>query len=109
MRIFEQTTDPLTGMKTTIGAQDGKLIVQKYQDVQPSLDYATELRNASEYSSGGIKSNFWHCVHIPEAVALQMLTEDGFDVYSQPAKEVRAFLSRNKDKYGRLFTTGGRF
>ncbi len=109
MRVFEQTVDAVTGLKTTIGAEDGKLIVKTEQDVLPSLDYATELRNNADYSSQGIKKNMWHCVHIPEAVALQMLTEDGFDVYTQPAVEIRKFLMRRKDKYGRLFTTAGRF
>jgi hypothetical protein len=109
MRIFESTVDALTGMRTTIGAQDGKLIVKKEQDVEPMLDHSTMLRNAPEYSAGGIKANWWHCVHIPEAVALQMLTEDGFDVYCEPAKEIRKFLSRNRAKYSRLFTTAGKF
>ena len=109
MRIFESTVDPLTGLTTTIGAQDGRLIVKTEQDVSPSLDYSLALRNATEYSKAGIKQNMWHCVHIPEAVALQMLTEDGFDVYRQPAREIRKFLARRKDKYGKLFTTEGRF
>jgi hypothetical protein len=109
MRIFESSVDRLTGLKTTIGAQDGKLVVQTEQDVSPALDHATSLRNADDYSAAGIKANFWHCVHIPEAIALKMLTEDGFNVWAAPAKEVRKFLSRHKEKYGSLFTTRGAF
>jgi hypothetical protein len=109
MRVFERTTDPLTGLRTTIGAQDGRLVVKTEQDVAPSMDHALALRNSQEYSAAGIKGNFWHCVHIPEVVALQMITEDGFNVYTQPAREVRKFLAKHKDKYGRLFTTTGAF
>lgn len=109
MHVFERSIDPLTGMRTIIGAEDGKLVVKQEQDVAPAIDHATNLRNHTDYSAAGIKANFWHCVHIPEAVALQMLMEDGFDVYSENAKDVRKFLSRNKAKYGNLFTTGKRF
>jgi hypothetical protein len=109
MHVFERTYDPLTGMRTTIGTQDGKLVVKQDQDVAPSLDHSTGLRNNNEYSAAGIKKNMWHCVHIPEAVALQMLMEDGFDVYTENARDVRKFLSRNKAKYGYLFTTAGKF
>jgi len=107
MHIFERTTDPLTGMVTTIGTQDGKLVVKTEQDVTPSLEYSTELRNSDAYSAAGIKANWWHCVHIPQAVAMQMLTEDGFDVYKENAKDVRKFLRRNRAKYSNLFTTAG--
>lgn len=109
MRIFESTVDQLTGVRTTIGAQADKLVVKTEQDVAPHLDHSTALRNADEYSKAGIEHNFWHCVHIPEAVCMKMLTEDGFNPYTQPAKELRKFLSRNRAKYGNLFTTRGAF
>ena len=48
-------------------------------------------------------------MHIPETIAMKMLVEDGFNVYTEPAKSIRRFLSRNKEKYGNLFTTGGKF
>lgn len=108
MRIFEKSYDPFTGMTTTYGAEDDKLVIKTDGDVSAALDYATKLRNAPEYSANGIKKNFWHAVHIPDIVAMKMRTEDGFDVYAANAKEIRQFLVRNRDKYGNLFTTGGK-
>lgn len=108
MRVFEKTFDPLSGITTTIGSEDDKLVVKYDADVTPSLDHATKLRNAPEYSASGIKNNLWHTVHIPEIVALKMKMEDGFDCYAASAKEVRQFLARNRDKYGNLFVTAGK-
>lgn len=108
MRIFEKSFDPMTGVTTTIGAEDGKLIVKSDQDVGPSLEYTKNLRNADEYSRGGIKRGLWHTVHIPDVVALKMKLEDGFDIYATSARELRQFLSRNRDKYGYLFVTEGK-
>ena len=109
MRIFEKSHDNFTGITTTIGAEDNKLVVKYDADVSAALDYATKLRNAPEYSANGIKKNFWHTVHIPDIVILKMKMEDGFDCYTASAKEIRMFLRKNKDKYGNLFVTGGKF
>jgi hypothetical protein len=107
--MFEDSYDAMTGMRTRIGTQNDKLVVQYESDVEPALDYAQNLRNAPEYTAAGIKSNLMHCVHIPNSVILKIKTETGFDIYTQPAKAVRKFLAKNKDKYGRLFTTAGAF
>ncbi len=108
MRIFEKTHDPFTGITTTIGSDDDKLVVKSDADVSAALDYATKLRNAPEYSAGGIKRSMWHTVHIPDIVILKMKMEDGFDCYTANAKEIRQFLAKNRAKYGNLFTTEGR-
>lgn len=109
MHVFEKTFDPLTGIWTTIGHQDGRLVIKADGDVSPHIDFSTKLRNADGYTQEGIKKGLWHCVHIPELIAMKMLTEDGFNVYTEPAREVRKFLSRNREKYGNLFTTRGAF
>jgi hypothetical protein len=108
MRVFEKTYDPFTGVTTTIGGEDDKLIVKSDADVSAALDYASKLRNAPEYTKAGIKANMWHTVHIPDIVILKMKMEDGFDVYSATAKEIRAFITKNRDKYGNLFVTEGK-
>lgn len=108
MKVLGYEYDPLTGVKVTHGFQDDLLVVKTEQDVAPALDYLQKLRNAPEYSKEGIKKNFMHAVHIPDAVAAKMLTEDGFDVYRRSAKEVRLFLRRNRDKYGYLYATAGK-
>ncbi len=107
MRIFERTHDPVTGITTTIGAQDDKMVVKSEGDVSASLEYAQKLRNAQEYSKAGIKRGMWHCVHIPPIAIMKMMTEDGFNVYTASAKELRQFLAKNRDKYGYLFVTEG--
>lgn len=109
MQVFEKTKDPLTGLVTTMGSEDGKFVIQYEQDVAPSLDHALALRNDTDYSKAGIDKGFWQCVHIPDAALLKMKMEDGFDGWAASARELRQFLSKNKAKYGNLFTTGGKF
>jgi hypothetical protein len=108
MRIFEKEFDPLTGVMTVWGADDGKLVVKSMQDIGPMLERAKRLRNAADYTKTGIKQNFMHAVHIPDSVGLKMRTEDGFDMYTATARELREFLRKNRDKYGYLFVTEGR-
>jgi hypothetical protein len=100
--------DPLTGLKTTFAVEDGELRVNYAQNNEATYERMQKLRNAEEYSRQGIKNNLWHAVHITEQDAMRMLVEDGFDVYKEPAKDIRAFLRRNRDKYGHLFATTGR-
>jgi len=109
MHIFERSYDPLTGLWTTIGTQDDKLVVKTEGDVSAAMDHATELRNDDEYSRVGIKKNWWHAFHIPTIVALKMISEDGFDPYKQPTEETFKFLRRNREKYGACLTTRGAF
>jgi hypothetical protein len=105
MKILGVEYDPLTGVKTTYGAEDGKMIVKTEQDVAPHLDYTQALRNDPDYAKRGIKQNFQHIGHIPNSVVAKMLTEDGFDVMRFPAREVVKFLRKNWDKYGKLIVT----
>ena len=109
MRILGQEYDPLTGVKTTYAAQDGKLIVKTEQDVAPHLDYSIGLQNDPEYAKQGIKKNFQHIGHISNVVIAKMLTEDGFDLLRAHTSEVFAFLRKHRDKYGYLITTAGKF
>jgi hypothetical protein len=107
MRVFEKTFDPLSGITTTIGSEDDKMVVKSDADVSAALDYAKRLRETPEYTKQGIKNNLWHTVHLPDIVILKMKMEDGFDVYSSTAREIRQFLNKNRDKYGYLFVTEG--
>lgn len=107
MRLFEKKKDHLTGLVTSIGSEDDKMVIRYDQDVEGALDYTSRLRNAPEYAKQGIKNNMMHGAHIPDVVILKMKMEDGFDCYKASAKEIRQFLNRNKDKYGYLFTKAG--
>lgn len=109
MTILSQEFDPVTGLQTTTGVEDGKLKINYAQDVAPALDYTQTLRNAEGYAKQGIKDNLQHIGHIPVSVCLKMRTEDGFDVYNAHASEVFAFLRKNRDKYSKLLVMTGKF
>lgn len=100
--------DPLTGMTTTMVVEDGKFKINYSQDNEAIYERMQKLRNAPEYSAQGIKNNLWHAVHITDADCMKMIVEDGFDPYKESAKDLRAFLRKNRDKYGHLFATAGR-
>lgn len=106
--IVDDEYDSLTGMRTRVAFEDGQMRVNYSQDVTAALDYARKLRNAPEYAKAGIKANFQHFAHLPPAVCLQIKNEGGPDAYKCRASELRAYLVKNRDKYGYLFTTSGR-
>lgn len=109
MRLFERTYDPFTGIWTTIGAEDDKLVVKYDADVEANLEYSKGLQNDDEYTQRGIKKSWWHAFHIPPIVAMKMMTEDGYNPYNGSAKETFAFLRKNKEKYGHCLTTRKQF
>lgn len=106
--IIEDQYDQLTGLRTRVALEDGKMRVNYSQDLTAALDYTSKLRNADEYAKAGIKANFQHAAHIPNAVCLQIRSEGGPDPYSCGAAELRAYLVKNRDRYGYLFTTSGK-
>jgi len=106
--IFTDELDPLTGLRTRVAFEDGKMHVNYSQDISEAIDRNTKLRNAEGYAKQGIKNNFQHVAHIPNAVCLQIRSESGLDPFKCSAKELKAYLVKNRDKYGYLFTTAGR-
>lgn len=107
MRIHGYEDSP-TGLRTIIGSEADKMVVKYAQDIEPSMERNLAMRNDPEHAKEGIKRSWQHACHIPEVVGLQMMTEDGFNVWQAHPKEIRHFLVRNRDKYGFLFTTAGR-
>lgn len=106
--IITDDFDQLTGLRTRVAVEDGKMRVNYLQDVSAALERNKKLRDAEDYSKAGIKANFQHVAHIPNAVCLQIRSEGGPDAYNCRAAELRAFLVKNRDKYGYLFTTSGK-
>lgn len=106
--ILDDSFNVETGLRTTVAIEDKKLHVRYAQDIEAAMQRNQALRNAPEYAKTGIKQCLQHAVHIPDSVCMKMLTEDGFDPYRSSAKELRAFLRSNRDKYGHLFVTAGR-
>ena len=107
MRIHGSEFDPITGIETVYGSEDGKMKVATMQDVEPTLEALKRRRDDPQFAKDGIKRNFQFCVHIPDSVCLQMRKE-GFDVYESSAKELRDYIVKNRDRYGYLFATAGK-
>lgn len=105
--IVDDEYDPLTGLRTRVAFEDEQMRVNYSQDVSAALEYTSKLRNAEDYAKAGIKANFQHVAHIPNAVCLQIRSEGGPNAYECRASELRAYLVKNRDKYGYLFTTSG--
>lgn len=85
-----------SGLVTRTYTEDhdgGKMHVRVDQDISHAIKYATELRNAEQYSKEGIKKGFMHCAHIP-AVTIIQLKQIGIDVYKDSAKIIVGGLKR---------------
>lgn len=90
------------GIKTVTIIEDGKRIVKKSQDIEHDVNYATQLRNADEYTRNGIKAGFWHAAHIPDVVIADLYSK-GINVFTAPAKDIVSGLK--KYGYDYLLTT----
>ena len=108
MRIHGTEYDSLTGVKTTYGSEDDKMIVKTEQDIEPALELMKAWRNDPEHAKDGIKRNWQFACHIPNSVIAKMKTDHGFDVLTSSAKEIRDFLVKYRDTYGYLFATAGK-
>jgi hypothetical protein len=88
--------DPIT--KTSI------LIYE--QDVEDAIDVNTAMSNDRDYSKRGIRRDWWHYAHIPDAIAVKMMTEEGINIYSGGREDMkRAFDYVNRREHRRLKTT----
>ena len=105
--IADDSIDP-TGLRTRIAFEDGKMRIHYSQDVSANIEQNNILRNTPEYAKAGIKNNFQHIAHIPNVVCLQIRNEGGPDAYTCHPKELKAWLLKNRDRYGYLFVTAGR-
>jgi hypothetical protein len=90
-------------LTSTFVEQDGTIHVQKQQDIQANIDYATRLRNAEDYSADGIRKGMWHVAHIPDVVIVELMGI-GINVYTAPVKQIVAGL-RTLHKEHLLTTT----
>ena len=73
--------NPLTGERCVLKFEDGKMHITNEQDVTPIVDYATDLRNNTDYSKRGIKDDQWHYARIPNAVMLEMNSKHGVNMF----------------------------
>ena len=96
--------NPLTGETCVVSFSNGKMHITNKQDVNPILDYATELRNNTGYSQRGIKNDNWHYARIPNGVMLDMKAKYGVDMYSSKPDWKAVFACINQH-YPYLKTT----
>lgn len=73
------------------------------QDVSRHLDLAHARATDSEYTRKGMKADMWHYAHVPNTTVMQMLAEDGVDLFDRNHQK-RAFELLNT-KYKRCKTT----
>jgi len=109
MSIVDKEYDPLTGMLTEIGFEDGKMKVRYTQDTQALNEQNAKMRDDDEMKRIGIKKDLWRIATISVSDCMKLIVEDGINPYTATAKELKLHLLRHKDKWGHLFTTSGRF
>ena len=98
--------DPVTGLLTwhSYDAQTDEPIISYTADSTPLLERNKAMANDAEYSSKGIKDEFWHYATIPVAVQMDWLINKGVDIYN---KDHSAKISQllNDPEYRYLKTT----
>ena len=105
---MERTISP-TGLVTDIGVEDGKLHVRYSQNQDPLHELLQTQRNDDQLTRDGIKGGLWKVGTLSEVDCMRLITEDGIDPYTAPAAEIFAHLRRNRDKWGHVLATRGRF
>ena len=92
-KLIPDSFDPITGTRTQTGVIEDKLIIHKDADLTTNHEFAKSLRNDDDYSKQGIKRGFFHAMHIPEVVNVELLSI-GIDVMRASPKEIAAGLRR---------------
>lgn len=74
--------DPLTGISTyfQFEAATDVMHITTEQDVAPILKAAEMRRHDADYSSQGIKDDWWHYARLPTTVIMEMKTKHGIDM-----------------------------
>lgn len=109
MSFFDREIDPVTGLITEFGSEDGKFLVRYRQDTEAAHTLNKQMREDKHFTATGIKKDLVRVVSLTDADCMRLIVEDGIDPYQCEAKELKNHLYRHKDKWGHLFTTRGRF
>jgi hypothetical protein len=108
MKHLFTEVDPTTGLKSEY-LTDGKVLMERTsadrQATTDTLDHLARLSTDENYSSDGIKQDWWHVGSIPAEVWLHWKNE-GFDIFTASTEEILKKL-RHPD-YARLRATSGR-
>lgn len=85
-------------------SNDGELIVDYRQDVEPIFDAVKDVRHDPDNWRRQVKKDMVHAFHIPNAVVVE-LKQYGCDVYTSPLKDIKKAL-RAIGKYELCDLTG---
>ena len=98
--------NPMTGLLTTTGFEDGKNYVHYEQDVEAHLDIAAEMRARPEIWNQGVKDCLAHAAFVPDVVIVEMLTKHGVNFYDKSQR--KRVLQLIESDYPKLKTTDKR-
>ena len=109
MSFFDREIDPITGLITEFGSEDGKFLVRYSQDTEPAHRVNMAMRDDKHFTATGIKKDLVRVMHLTDADCMRLIVEDGIDPYKCAAKELKNHLYRHRHKWGHVFTTRGNF
>lgn len=108
MPIREREIDPVTGLITELGFEDGKAHIRYSQDSSALYAQNQRLRESDEYWRVGVKKGLMHGVSLSAADCLKMIVEDKVDPYKVPVEELHRHIWRNREKWGHCIVTKAR-
>lgn len=105
-RLFDH--DPVSGLTTWFEYDPltKTSILRTEQDVEREIDLNVAMANDTGYTKRGVKRDWLHYAHIPDALALKMFAEHGINIWSGNKEDTqRAFDFVNQREYKKLKTT----
>lgn len=84
--------------KVTAHEDGDNLVVNTYQDVEPHLEYAKNMRrrDAEERGAFGKRGDFHHTMSLPFNIIQQICAQHGLDFFnSEDAKKIVAIAKRD--------------
>lgn len=108
MPIIDREVNPVTGLVTEIGFEDGKMHLRYSQDASALHAQNQKLREADGYWKEGVKKGLMHGVSLSPADCLKMMVEDGLDPYTCSVQELHRHVWRHKEKWGHVIVTKAR-
>jgi len=77
----------------TTEAEDGKLVIKKWQDDSASRNFAQAMGGDADNWKMGVKKSWAMAGHIPDITIVE-LRQIGIDVFKAPLKDIRAGLRK---------------
>ena len=82
----------------------GHAVVEtRYADVEPILDITKALANDPDYTRQGMKEEWLHYAHLPDAIILKLKVEHGLSVFNP--EHTKAVFNKVDELYPYFKTT----